>query len=108
MTKKEELVEAAEKLGIDTTDLTIPQLEAAISDATPEEEEAEGLEVKDAETVEPVIAAEEDSAKVYEGDIDIAPLVSEEAIQSIASCANGKPDSKEKLEAIVRACVVVE
>lgn len=106
MTKKESLVQDAEKLGIDTTDLTIPQLESAIANAATED--AEGLEVKDAETVGAATAAEEESAKIYEGEIDIEPLVSEGAIQAIAACANGKPDSKAKLEAIVRACVVVE
>lgn len=106
MTKKESLVEEAEKLGIETTDLTVAQLESAIANGGTEE--AEGLEVKDAETVEAATAAEEESAKVYEGEIDIEPMVSEGAIQAIAACANGKPDSKAKLEAIVRACVVVE
>ena len=41
-TRKETLVAEAEELGLDTEDMTIPQLEAAIEGAQTEDNEAEG------------------------------------------------------------------
>ena len=65
----------------------------------PESELAE-IEVIEEEEIVP-------EKKVYEGKLDVSCL-DESAVTAIAKFNNGRPGAKEKLEAIVRSCIVVE
>jgi len=93
MTKKKKLVEEAKELGIETQGKTVPQLLTDLADV-----KDAPLEVEDVEVLE--------EKKSCACEIDVTPLLSDKSMQAIANCANGLVDSKEKLEAIVRSCIV--
>lgn len=106
-TEKEQLVEEAKALGINTEGLTVAKLKEAIADESASEEE--DVIVGEAELAEIEVVEEEEvvEKKVYEGKIDVS-LLDESAVNAIAYYRNGGVEGKERLESIVRNCIVVE
>lgn len=109
MTKKEELVEKANGLGIETEGLTIAQLEQAIADKEDEvggnadAVNAEAVDTAGEESVTKEEVAEESESLLK---IDVGPLCNDNSVKIIADCVNGaRPDARKRLEDLVRLCI---
>jgi hypothetical protein len=109
MTKKEKLQAEAKDLEGYNDSLTIPQLEELLAaKEVPGDQETQSnnalkdIEVVDAQEEAPV----KEEEKIYEGEIDMKPFTAQNVDRLLSDFRNQRPLGKERLEALVRKCIV--